>query len=123
MTTASSTAPGPDVRADELVVEGETRFRIMADSAPVALWMTGTDAKCDFFNQTWLDMTVAGDADERLTERGVGAGEGLDDERVQRRRQVPARRTHPLADAKRNRNGWRGHILLQARDRGVNVLA
>jgi len=29
----------------------------MADSAPVLLWMSGTDALCSFFNQGWLDFT------------------------------------------------------------------
>lgn len=37
--------------------ESEERFRIMADHAPVMLWMTGTNAKCTFFNQGWLHFT------------------------------------------------------------------
>ena len=37
--------------------ETETRFRIMADSAPVMLWMAGLDGECDFFNQGWLRFT------------------------------------------------------------------
>ena len=40
-----------------LLHESEERFRIMADNAPVALWMAGTDAKCNFFNQYWLRFT------------------------------------------------------------------
>jgi protein-histidine pros-kinase len=40
-----------------LLHESEERFRIMADNAPVALWMAGTDAKCNFFNQYWLHFT------------------------------------------------------------------
>lgn len=32
----------------------EAQFRLMADSSPVLLWMAGTDARCYFFNQTWL---------------------------------------------------------------------
>ncbi|HZP12276.1 MAG TPA: ATP-binding protein [Nevskiaceae bacterium] len=37
--------------------EIEERFRIMADCAPVLLWMAGTDALCYFFNQPWLAFT------------------------------------------------------------------
>ncbi|HEY8945899.1 MAG TPA: PAS domain S-box protein, partial [Polyangiaceae bacterium] len=33
----------------------EERFRLMADCSPVLLWMAGTDARCTFFNQTWLN--------------------------------------------------------------------
>jgi PAS domain S-box-containing protein len=38
-------------------LDGEARFRTMADHAPVLLWMTGTDGLCNFFNQRWLDFT------------------------------------------------------------------
>jgi PAS domain S-box-containing protein len=37
--------------------ESDARFRTMADSAPVLLWMTGTNALCTFFNQRWLEFT------------------------------------------------------------------
>lgn len=37
--------------------ETEMRFKNMADSSPVLLWMAGTDGLCTFFNQTWLDFT------------------------------------------------------------------
>jgi PAS domain S-box-containing protein len=33
----------------------ESRFRMMADSAPVFIWMSGTDGHCTYFNQPWLD--------------------------------------------------------------------
>jgi PAS domain S-box-containing protein len=35
----------------------EERFRITANSAPVMIWMAGTDKLCDWFNQGWLDFT------------------------------------------------------------------
>jgi PAS domain S-box-containing protein len=38
-------------------LESEERFRIMANSAPVMIWMAGTDRRCDWFNQAWLDFT------------------------------------------------------------------
>jgi PAS domain S-box-containing protein len=37
--------------------ESDTRFQTMADSAPVLLWMAGTNGLCTFFNQRWLDFT------------------------------------------------------------------
>ncbi len=37
--------------------ESEARFRAMADSAPVLLWMSGTDMGCTWFNRGWLEFT------------------------------------------------------------------
>jgi PAS domain-containing protein len=44
-------------QAQEKLCESESRFRTMADTAPVLIWMSGTDALCDFFNQPCLDFT------------------------------------------------------------------
>jgi PAS domain S-box-containing protein len=41
----------------ERMGESETRFRTMANHAPVLLWMAGRDGLCDFFNDRWLDFT------------------------------------------------------------------
>ncbi len=35
----------------------EERFRVIADHAPVMIWMSGTDKGCTHFNQKWLDFT------------------------------------------------------------------
>jgi PAS domain S-box-containing protein len=65
---------------DPQLAEVEQRFRIMADAAPVLLWMSRTDGLCTFFNQTWLDFT--GRTQEQ--EWGVGWAEGVYFEDLQR---------------------------------------
>src|SRR5689334_3353706 len=37
--------------------ESEERFRNMADTAPVMIWMSGLDKLCTFFNKPWVDFT------------------------------------------------------------------
>jgi PAS domain S-box-containing protein len=37
--------------------EGEERFRLVADAAPVLIWMSGPDKLCNYFNQPWLEFT------------------------------------------------------------------
>ena len=44
--------------------ESETRFRLMADSAPVLMWMSGRDKLCTYFNKSWLDFTGSRMEDE-----------------------------------------------------------
>jgi PAS domain S-box-containing protein len=44
-------------RIEERLREGEQRFHVMADTAPVLIWMSGPDAGCTFFNKPWLDFT------------------------------------------------------------------
>jgi PAS domain S-box-containing protein len=44
-------------RAEQVLRESEERFRLVADRAPVFIWMSGADKQCTFFNQGWLDFT------------------------------------------------------------------
>jgi PAS domain S-box-containing protein len=46
--------------AEHSLKESEERFRRMAHSAPMLLWMAGPDKLCNFFNQGWLDFTGRG---------------------------------------------------------------
>jgi PAS domain S-box-containing protein len=48
--------------------ESEERFRIVADSAPVLIWMSGLDKLCTFFNKPWLEFTG------RMMEQEMGNG-------------------------------------------------
>ena len=42
-------------RSDQARRASEERFRLMADAAPVLMWMTGPDALGTFFNRAWLE--------------------------------------------------------------------
>ena len=44
-------------RAEEALRESEERFRLVANTAPVKIWMSGTDKLCTYFNQPWLEFT------------------------------------------------------------------
>ncbi|MBD1897468.1 PAS domain S-box protein [Coleofasciculus sp. FACHB-129] len=44
-------------KAEAALIESEERFRLMADTAPVLIWMSGLDKHCDYFNKPWLNFT------------------------------------------------------------------
>src|SRR6476660_2572937 len=44
-------------QAAQVVRESEERFRLVANTAPVMIWMAGTDRLCTYVNQPWLEFT------------------------------------------------------------------
>lgn len=59
-------------QAESRLRESEAKFRLMADSAPVMIWMSGADKVCNFFNKGWLDFT--GRTIEQEMENGWAEG-------------------------------------------------
>jgi PAS domain S-box-containing protein len=60
--------------------ESEGRFRLVADTAPVMIWLTGPDKLCTYVNQSWLAFTG------RTFEQELGYGwvEGINSADVER---------------------------------------
>ena len=56
------------ILAEQRLRESESRFRAIADSAPVLIWVSGVDKMCTFFNKPWLDFTG------RTLEQELGSG-------------------------------------------------
>jgi PAS domain S-box-containing protein len=44
-------------KAEEALRARDARFRTMADSAPVMIWMADTTRSCTWFNKSWCDFT------------------------------------------------------------------
>jgi PAS domain S-box-containing protein len=46
--------------AEAALRESEARFRTLADSAPMMVWSSGTDRRCEFVNERWTGFTGLG---------------------------------------------------------------
>jgi len=44
-------------QAEHKLRESEERFRLVANTAPVLIWMSSPDKLCTYFNQPWLEFT------------------------------------------------------------------
>lgn len=53
--------------------ESEKRFRVMADTAPIMMWISGKDMQYIYFNKLWLNFTGR----TFIQELGVGWREGI----------------------------------------------
>jgi PAS domain S-box-containing protein len=60
-------------QAEAKLRESEERFRLVANSAPVLIWMSGADRQCNYFNQAWLEFTGR----PLEAELGTGWAEGV----------------------------------------------
>jgi two-component system, cell cycle sensor histidine kinase and response regulator CckA len=99
-------------RAEDALQESEQRFRNMANTAPVMIWVTGPDKLFTFVNKTWLDFT--GRTIEQELGNGWAAGVHPDD--LQRSYEVfssafDARRTFQLECRLRRSDGEYRWIL------------
>jgi PAS domain S-box-containing protein len=74
-------------RAEDARRASEEQFRILADTAPVMVWVADTNKLCTFFNKPWLDFTG------RAMEEELGAGwtEGIHPADYERCMEVYAR--------------------------------
>ena len=52
------------VRAEEALKESERRFRLLADTTPILIWMSDASGSCIFVNQPWLDFTGRPDTEQ-----------------------------------------------------------
>lgn len=59
--------------SEQSLTESERLFQLVANTAPVMIWMSGPDKLCNYFNQPWLEFT--GRALE--AELGNGWSEGV----------------------------------------------
>ncbi|MDB5729332.1 MAG: hypothetical protein JWQ00_2537 [Noviherbaspirillum sp.] len=98
--------------AELALIESEERFRVMADSAPVLIWITTADNCYSWFNRVWLDFTGR----PLDLETGSGWMDGVHPEDKQKclevhRSAFKARRPFSTEYRLRHSNGNYRHVL------------
>jgi PAS domain S-box-containing protein len=101
--------------AEEALRESEKRFRSMADTAPVLIWMANTDGSPIYFNTPWLALTGRSMGQEL----GDGWGEGVHPEDRERflgtyRAAFEARRSYDIEYRLRRHDGEYRWIFAKA---------
>ena len=66
--------------AEDAIRESEERFRLVANTAPVLIWMSDADKLCTYFNDPWLEFT-GGSLESQL---GNGWANGVHSEDLER---------------------------------------
>src|SRR5215467_7692379 len=92
--------------AEAKLRESEERFRTMADTAPVMIWVSGPEKQALFFNRPWLEFT-GGTLEE---EQNAGWMAGVHPEDVERTRTIyssafEARRSFQMEFRRRRADG------------------
>ncbi|MCB1022349.1 MAG: PAS domain S-box protein [Acidobacteria bacterium] len=107
-------------RAEAALIERERRFRTLADSAPMEVWMTDAHGNCEYVNKTWLERFG------RPCEKALGAGwlevvHPDDRARLQELiRCTPGAEPFELEMRMLDRTGQNAHILTRAAPRVEN---
>ncbi len=99
-------------QAEDMLRESEERFRTMADTAPVLIWISDKNTACTYFNKTWLDYT--GRTFNQEVGNGWEASISPDDLRACKQRFVQAHKTkRPFVSEYRlrRRDGVFRHVL------------
>jgi PAS domain S-box-containing protein len=68
MTRTHQPGAGDAPHVSAVIEQSEQFFRLLADKAPVLIWMSDTDGQCIYFNRPWLDFTG------RTIDQEFGAG-------------------------------------------------
>jgi PAS domain S-box-containing protein len=57
LTTLTIRDVSDHLRAEQAILESEERFQVVTNTAPMLVWMSGTDKLCTYFNKAWLSFS------------------------------------------------------------------